>query len=155
MNIKDKQILNKICENHNIDDILNEISNITVGQNRYENINGIKATSYNSMSGINEMAKINIKEIGATAIFPYNKFDIRIWSNDHAPAHFHIIADDWDISFSINSGEIHKVNRIGNDKQTYSYIVKNVKRWLDTESAIAKPLTNKQNALIAWEQLHG
>lgn len=36
-----------------------------------------------------EIARLNVNEIGNVP-FPSNKFNIKIWSNDHNPPHFHI-----------------------------------------------------------------
>ena len=43
-----------------------------------------------------EMSRINTNE---SNIFPYNKFEVKIWSNDHEPPHFHVICDGWNLSF--------------------------------------------------------
>lgn len=51
---------------------------------------------------IAEMAKLNLHDTGAVP-FPYNKFEIKIWSNDYNPPHLHITDKEsgWDcISFS-------------------------------------------------------
>ena len=51
-------------------------------------ING-KSVSLNKETLV-EMARINLKEVGSVP-FPTNKFEIKIWSNDHNPPHFHLI----------------------------------------------------------------
>lgn len=51
-------------------------------------------------SMINEMARINKKETGR-CLFPYNTWELKIWSNDHTPPHFHIICDGWNVSYKI------------------------------------------------------
>ena len=53
---------------------------------------------------ITEVARININENGR-CIFPYNSFEVKMWSNDHEPPHFHVISDGWNISFSRYSGD--------------------------------------------------
>ena len=68
--------------------------------------------------------------------------------------HFHVLSEGWDISFTIVSGELYRINRLGDNKKIYKYIVSNVKKWLNSESAIAAPFTNAQNAKIVWRQLH-
>lgn len=45
-----------------------------------------------------EMSRINTNE---SNIFPYNKYEVKIWSNDHEPQHFHVICDGWNLSFGI------------------------------------------------------
>lgn len=62
-----------------------------------------------NMNPIVEMTRLNKREMGNVP-FPYNKFNIRIWSNDHNPPHFHVIAEGWDVSFLIENGEEYRVN---------------------------------------------
>ena len=54
-----------------------------------------------------EMSRINTNE---SNIFPYNKYEVKIWSNDHEPPHFHVICDGWNLSFGIEDGELMKVD---------------------------------------------
>ena len=49
---------------------------------------------------LDEMARINKKETG-NCIFPYNAWELKIWSNDHNPPHFHIKRKGWNVSFII------------------------------------------------------
>ncbi len=108
----------------------------------------------NTQSGmITEMARINTKESG-NCIFPYNAFNVHIWSNDHEPPHFHVESNGWNISFLISNGEVYKINNAGNDRRTYKYILNNVKSWLSSQSAIIPQITNQQNAIAIWQQLH-
>lgn len=101
-----------------------------------------------------EMARINLKNYGNTP-FPSNKFEIKMWSNDHNPPHFHVLYDGWNISFNINNGKELNVEEIGRHSSDYNYIVKNVPIWLDMECAIQPKITNRENAIIQWEQIHG
>ena len=57
-----------------------------------------------------EMARINMKE---NNIFPYNKYEIKIWSNDHTPPHFRIKSDGWNISYEIETGKEIEVSKDG------------------------------------------
>lgn len=114
--------------------------------------NEYKSVSLNKDNLI-EMARLNVNEIGNVP-FPSNKFNIKIWSNDHNPPHFHVIANGWDISFLIESGEEYRVNDIGKESQTYSYIIKNIKIWLSMQCKILPQVTNRENALATWIQLH-
>ena len=98
-----------------------------------------------------EIAHINLKEIGNVP-FPTNKFEIKIWSNDHNPPHFHVICEGWNISFTIEDGRELEVKNIGN--HTYNYIVKNIPIWLDMPCKIAPKISNRENAVIQWQQLH-
>ena len=106
----------------------------------------------NDMS-LMEMAKINTKEF--YGFFPYNKFDIRIWSNDHNPPHFHVISNGWNIVVDIMSGNILKVEtKNTKDSQMYSYIEKHIKEWLNIPWAKNKSISNRENALDVWEENH-
>lgn len=63
--------------------------------NELPNLDKLEIKQYiyeNYRASINEISRINAKEF--YGYFPYNKFDIKIWSNDHNPPHFHIIGDD-------------------------------------------------------------
>ena len=73
------------------------------------------------------MARINTNENGR-CIFPYNSFEVKMWSNDHEPPHFHIISDGWNISFLVENGELDKVESRGSNLQVYNYICANVKK---------------------------
>lgn len=99
---------------------------------------------------LNEMARINVNEF--YDIFPYNKFEIKIWSNGHNPPHFHVIAEDWDIIVDIESGDILKTKKVGKNSKVYSFVEKNVKEWLDSKSAIDPNRTNRENAMFTWNQ---
>lgn len=103
----------------------------------------------NYPQSLNEMARVNKKEF--TGYFPYNKFDIRIWSNDHNPPHFHVIADGWDIVVEIETGEILKIKTVGKSSKIYTYIKSVVKDWLKEKSAYNKKLTNKEAAQMYWD----
>lgn len=114
-------------------------------------ING-KSVSLNKETLV-EMARINLKEIDSVP-FPTNKFEIKIWSNDHNPPHFHVISEEWNISFTIEDGRELEVKKIGRNSSIYNYIVKNVPIWLDMPCKIAPKISNRENASIQWQQLH-
>lgn len=114
-------------------------------------ING-KSVSLNKETLV-EMARINLKEIDSVP-FPTNKFEIKIWSNDHNPPHFHVISEGWNISFTIEDGRELEVKKIGRNSSIYNYIVKNVPIWLDMPCKIAPKISNRENASIQWQQLH-
>lgn len=102
---------------------------------------------------LEEIARININENGR-CIFPYNSFEVKMWSNDHEPPHFHIISDGWNISFLVENGELDKVESRGSNLQVYNYICANVKKWLSSKCAILPNITNQENALAVWAQIH-
>ena len=114
-------------------------------------ING-KSVSLNKETLV-EMARINLKEIGSVP-FPTNKFEIKIWSNDHNPPHLHVICEGWNISFTIEDGRELEVKKIGRNSSTYNYIVKNIPIWLVMLCKIAPKISNRENAFIQWPQLH-
>lgn len=101
---------------------------------------------------LNEMARINKKEF--YGFFPYNKFELKIWSNDHNPPHFHVFSDGWDIIVGIEDGEILRVNAQGKSSKIYKYIEDNIKDWLDSECIVTPKLTNRENAMSVWEQIN-
>ena len=100
-----------------------------------------------------EMARINKRETGKD-IYPYNGWEVKIFSNDHNPPHFHIIRDGWDVSFAIEDGAMLNLGARGKDQAIFSYMVANVGRWLSLPCALEPTLTNRQNAMMQWEQLH-
>lgn len=103
---------------------------------------------------LDEMARINVNEPQG-AIFPYQDYDVHIWSNDHEPPHFHIKRNRWNVSFNIETGEQIEILSQGTEKNVYDYMITNVSKWLDSPSAILPQITNRQNAMTQWMQLHG
>ena len=101
---------------------------------------------------ITEMARINIKDSGN--VFPYNSYDVRIWSNDHEPPHFHVIHEGWDLTFLIENGELLDIKTKGKKKQVYNDICNKTKKWLSSPCAVLPNVTNQQNAYAVWIQLH-
>lgn len=98
-----------------------------------------------------EMARINTKDRG---LFPFNDFEVKILSNDHNPPHFHIIKDGWNVTFSIESGEVISIGSQGEKKQIYKYMTENVVKWLSSPCAILPAVSNQDNAMAVWTQLH-
>lgn len=119
-----------------------------------EEINKVIKESLNkSPEPLLEMARINTNENGK-CIFPYNSFEVKMWSKDHEPPHFHVISDGWNISFLVEDGELYKVESRGSNVQVYNYICANVKEWLSSKCAIIPDITNQKNALAVWAQIH-
>ena len=100
-----------------------------------------------------ETARINMKEPDG-GIFPYSKWEIKIWSNDNTPPHFHIIADGWNACFCIDDGKLLKIESAGNKDSVYEYMIHYVEEWLESPCSILPQITNRQNAEATWEQLH-
>lgn len=101
---------------------------------------------------LNEMARINKNEF--YGYFPSNKFEIKIWSNDHNPPHFHVISAGWNIVVEIETGNILKTKSVGTDSKIYKYVEDHIKDWLSQKSRMQKKLTNKEVAQQAWELIH-
>jgi opacity protein-like surface antigen len=102
-----------------------------------------------------EMARISVDEGVKGSIFPFNAWEVNIWSNDHDPPRFHIKRNGWNVSFSIETGEQIELISQGAEKNVYDYMIANVPKWLDRPSAILPQITNRQNAMTQWLQLHG
>ena len=100
-----------------------------------------------------EIARINVCESG-NGLFPYNKWELKVYSNDHTPPHFHVIADGWDVSFLIENGELYRINKKGKNKQIYKYMLANIGEWLSAKCAVLPIATNQQNANAVWKQIH-
>lgn len=71
-----------------------------------------------------EMARANVNDIGK--IFPCNKYQIYVFSNDHNPPHFHILCGDWNVSFEIENTSNYKIIKEGGNISVFRYILKNV-----------------------------
>ena len=106
----------------------------------------------NYKESLNEMARINTKEF--YGYFPYNKFELKIWSNDHNPPHFHVISEGWDIVVSIKTGDILRVKTQGKSSKTYKYVEDSVKDWLNKPCEVTPKITNRENAMSIWMQIN-
>lgn len=104
----------------------------------------------NYPNSLNEMSRINVKEF--YGLFPSNKFEIKIWSNDHNPPHFHVISNGWNIVVEISTGNILKTKSIGKDSKIYKYVEEHIKDWLNTNNVIYKTQTNQEVAYNTWLQ---
>ena len=102
---------------------------------------------------IREKARINLEET-CEDIFPYKEYDVHILSDDLEPLHLHIVKDDWNVSFLIKTGDLHKIYSQGQDVHIYEYMVNNVKPWLDARFKLIPKITNRENAALMWLQLH-
>ena len=102
---------------------------------------------------LTEMARINKKETG-NCIFPYNTWELKIWSNDHNPPHFHIIRNGWNVSFNIETGKVLQIESKGSKAEDYNYMISNVNQWLSSQCFMMPKITNRENAILQWEQLH-
>ncbi|MGM9767007.1 MAG: DUF4160 domain-containing protein [Candidatus Cryptobacteroides sp.] len=101
------------------------------------------------------MARINMKELGMISIFPLHAWEVKIWSDDHEPPHFHIKRNGWNVSFTIETGEQMEILVKGSETNVLDYMQANAKKWLGSPSAILPQIANRQNAFAQWIQLHG
>lgn len=98
-----------------------------------------------------EMARLNVGN-DSNSPFPSNIYDLRMWSNDHEPIHFHVTnnQEGWEVTCSID-GDVLSIK-----KQTKSLNIKNVeklcKAWLDETNKYG--INNKQNAKSIWDSIH-
>lgn len=97
-----------------------------------------------------EIAVINLKE---TKVFPYGEWSIKIFSDGMKPQ-LHIIKDGWDILFNIVDGKYHSCWDMGTDVEVYHYAVNEIEGWLDAPCALNGKVTNRENAMLTWEQTH-
>ena len=100
-----------------------------------------------------EMARINKKETGR-CIFPCNKWEVKIRSDDHNPPHFHIICNGWNVSYVIEDGRRLGILSEGSEKNIFDYMEANVQEWLSSKCFVQPKLTNRENAILQWEQIH-
>lgn len=117
-------------------------------------IREVTSANLNERNGSNilvEMARINTKDRG---LFPFDDYEVKIWSNDHNPPHFHIIKEGWNVAFSIENGEVLYIKTQGDKKKIYKYMTENVVKWLSSPCAILPAVTNQDNAMAVWTQLH-
>lgn len=113
----------------------------------------VSKTFFKPQDMIVEMARINKNETGK-CIFPYNSWELKIWSNDHNPPHFHVLNEGWNVKFKIEDGELLEVEKKGKNSSIFEYMTNNVKEWLNSQCFAQPKLTNKENAILQWEQLH-
>ena len=105
-------------------------------------------------SMINEMATMNGRDVAGS--IPRNRYSIEIHSNDHAPAHFHLIKPDgFDLRFSIETGEFLGENWA---KEGYNVpcLTSIVQEWLNQPSTAVDfgELTNKLMCTLQWNIFH-
>lgn len=101
---------------------------------------------------LNEMARANSGDTGK--IFPFSKYKIYVFSNDHNPPHFHILCEGWNVSFEIENTGNYKINKEGENMSVLRYILRNVDDWLDSFSYNVSILTNRQFVMSLWNAIH-
>lgn len=100
-----------------------------------------------------DMARVN--KLETNGLFPYNSWEIKIWSNDHKPAHVHVKKDGWNVLFTIEDGNLYDIQRRGNKDSDLDYMVKNINEWFESPNVLTKGrLTNREQAMVLWESLN-
>lgn len=98
----------------------------------------IKEFLFNQKESILEMAQINTED-SSNSYFPWNKFKLYIYSNEHEPPHFHIINKQygWDIRVDAITGDLVGVKKYGNRRKQDKFvdIIRDAKSWLKEPSA--------------------
>lgn len=100
-----------------------------------------------------DIARLN-KRDGEGDIFPYDKWQLIMRSDDAEPPHFHIIREGWNVTFSIESGKLIKVLANGNDQSHLNYMIQNALQWLNSSSRFYPHISNRHAATLMWDQLH-
>lgn len=104
-----------------------------------------------------EMTQVNTYD-NSNSYFPWNKYKLCIYGDDHIPAHFHIISkqEKFDIRVNCITGELESVKKYGKRKtgSHFSDIIKDVKKWLDEPTADPNlpGLDNRDMIRVAWNQ---
>ena len=100
-----------------------------------------------------DIARLN-KRDGESDIFPYDKWQLTMRSDDAEPPHFHIISEGWDVTFSIESGKLIKVLTAGTDQSHLNYMMHSASLWLNSPSRFYSHISNRHAATLMWDQLH-
>lgn len=104
---------------------------------------------------IMEMSQINTED-KSDSPFPWNKYKLYVYADDHNPAHFHIQSrqEGFDIRIDIENASLISVKKYGKRKRTDNFndIVKLAKEWLSNKSSDTgfKDKTNKEMTIYNW-----
>lgn len=107
----------------------------------------------NKWFAVNEMATINKQENGMS-LFPNNLCAIVVHNKEHNPPHIHIIMNGWEVCIEIESGDLYRIKKKGKKKSDLSYIVSNIKDWLDSTRIGHINQTNREFALEIWDTMN-
>ena len=100
-----------------------------------------------------DIARLN-KRDGEGDIFPYDKWQLTMRSDDAEPQHFHIISRGWNAIFSVESGELIRVITEGDNREVLDYMIANAHQWLECKNKFYTALSNSEAAKLMWSQLH-
>lgn len=115
-------------------------------------------TPISQQKSLNEIARINVKDKGN--IFPYNAYEICVYSNDLNPPHIHVISkqEGYMVRISIASGDLVSVESYGSRERNSSFsdVVKQVKAWFKQASNVPgfSGKTNQEVALGMWSTMN-
>lgn len=97
-----------------------------------------KFSDYIEKHPIFEMALLN-KDTKSSGPLPSNKYKVEIYSNDHVPPHFHVLVDDSNLEFYIETGKFYRYKK--NSKEL------NSKEFTNICSLVYDWLFNQKNKL--------
>lgn len=100
----------------------------------------------NRLFAVNETATINKQENGMS-LFPNNLCSIAVHNKEHNPPHIHIMMNGWGVCIEMESGEVCRIKRKGKKKSDISYIISNIKEWLDSTRIGHTNQTNREFSL--------
>lgn len=100
-----------------------------------------------------DISHINIQE-GSDSVFPREMFDVYVRGGDKGSPRFHVAGDGWDVAFFIANGKVHNICKRGSDMGILNKMRADVVKWLNLPCKLQPAITNGQNALLQWKQLH-
>lgn len=100
-----------------------------------------------------DISHINIQE-GSDSVFPREMFDVYVRGGDKGSPRFHVAGGGWDVAFFIKNGEVHNICKRGADMGVLNKMREDAIKWLNQPCILLPAMTNGQNALLQWKQLH-
>lgn len=105
------------------------------------------------VSPFHKMSHINIQD-GADSVFSQDKFDVYVRYIDKGAPRFHVSKDGWDVTFFISNGTVHNICNRGANMRVLNEMRVNAVKWLNHPCTIQPSMTNGQNALLKWKEVH-
>ena len=85
-------------------------------------------------------------------LFPHSQWELKLMQGDGKPARFHAIRNGWDVTFSIDSGDVLEILSGGAEKADFGYMCGHIKEWLEAQSTLLDDCQNKMFTKIIWHQ---
>ena len=85
-------------------------------------------------------------------LFPHSQWELKLMQGDGKPARFHAIRNGWDVTFSIDSGDVLEILSEGAEKADFGYMFGHIKEWLEAQSTLLDDCQNKMFTKIMWHQ---